>query len=512
MQEKLYPWRWAILIGMTVLLVSLQFSFIVPGGAAILVMQQYQCEPMMFSMIMSIPYFSGVLFCMAGGVLADRMGLGKVFAAAFVVSLLGALARCFSADYWTLFASSFFMGMGVAALNANSAKLLRLWFPGTANSFAMGVYTAGMSAGAALAIWYGSRVAAIQDAWWFSFGLMAVGVVAWFAVYRKHPDGEHRSVEPVGTYLRVVVKNWHVWAVAIVALLVFGMTNVNGSYMVAAVTALMGDPSLTAVAGDLSTLNTVIACVASMALPVVVLAVCCGRRHFPLSPAARVNAGDAFFGVLAAMGICVLANFVASYILAYLSQFGIEAPASPELLVHTPESLLYNILVIAVLPALLEEMVFRGYLLRALRPYGDWFAVGFSAQCFGLMHANIAQIPFAVIVGVALGWLYVMTDNIWLPVAVHFCNNAMSVLLDYLSTGMSQQVTSLYYLLVMLAVLLIGAVCMGILLVRRSALFRRLPSRSCLPGGARFGITLTAPVMLLSVIVLVVETIWKTVR
>lgn len=207
MQEKLYPWRWAILIGMTVLLVSLQFSFIVPGGAAILVMQHYQCEPMMFSMIMSIPYFSGVLFCMAGGVLADRMGLGKVFAAAFVVSLLGALARCFSADYWTLFASSFFMGMGVVALNANSAKLLRLWFPGTANSFAMGVYTAGMSAGAALAIWYGSRVAAIQDAWWFSFGLMVVGVVAWFAVYRKHPDGEHRSVEPVGTYLRVVARN-----------------------------------------------------------------------------------------------------------------------------------------------------------------------------------------------------------------------------------------------------------------------------------------------------------------
>ena len=121
MHVKLYPWRWAILIGMTVLLVSLQFSFIVPGGAAILVMQHYQCEPMMFSMIMSIPYFSGVLFCMAGGVLADRMGLGKVFAAAFVVSLLGALARCFSADYWTLFASSFFMGLGVAALSANSA-------------------------------------------------------------------------------------------------------------------------------------------------------------------------------------------------------------------------------------------------------------------------------------------------------------------------------------------------------------------------------------------------------
>ena len=149
-EEKLYPWRWAILVGMMILLISLQFAFIIPGGAAVLVMQTYQIEPMWFSMIMSIPYFSGVLFCIAGGVLADRIGLNKVFAVAFIIAALGALGRCFSVTYWPLFISSFFMGMGVAALNANSAKLLRLWFPGTANSFAMGCYTAGMSGGAAL--------------------------------------------------------------------------------------------------------------------------------------------------------------------------------------------------------------------------------------------------------------------------------------------------------------------------------------------------------------------------
>ena len=124
-EEKLYPWRWAILIGMMVLLVSLQFAFIIPGGAAVLVMQTYQIEPMWFSMIMSIPYFSGVLFCIAGGVLADRIGLNKVFAVAFIIAALGALGRCFATTYWPLFIASFFMGMGVAALNANSAKLRR---------------------------------------------------------------------------------------------------------------------------------------------------------------------------------------------------------------------------------------------------------------------------------------------------------------------------------------------------------------------------------------------------
>ena len=268
-EEKLYPWRWAILIGMTILLIGLQFAFILPGGAAIMVMQQYQCEPMMFSMIMSIPYFSGVLFCIAGGVLADRVGLNKVFLVAFVIAALGALARCFTTEYWPLFISSFFMGTGVAALNANSAKLLRTRFPGTANSFAMGVYTAGMSAGAALAIWVGSHLNSVQEGWWLSFGLIVVGLVAWFALYRKHPDGEVQSHEPVGQYMREVVRDKYVWAIAITAFLVFGMTNVNGSYMVAAITTLMGDPSMTGIAGDMSTINTVLVCIASMVLPVV---------------------------------------------------------------------------------------------------------------------------------------------------------------------------------------------------------------------------------------------------
>lgn len=268
-EEKLYPWRWAILAGMTVLLIALQFSFIIPGGAALLVMQEYNCEPMWFSMIMSIPYFSGVLLCIAGGVLADRIGLNKVFAVAFGIAALGALGRCFAVDYWTLFAASFIMGTGVAALNANSAKLLRLWFPGAANSFAMGVYTAGMSAGAAIAIFVGSHMSDIHMCWWISFILIVIGLIAWFACYRKHPDGEQRSTEPVGVYMKEVVKDKYVWSIAIVAFLVFGMTNVNGSYMVAAVSTLAGDPAMVATAGNMSTINTVIACVASMLLPVV---------------------------------------------------------------------------------------------------------------------------------------------------------------------------------------------------------------------------------------------------
>ncbi|MCI8468810.1 MAG: MFS transporter [Eggerthellaceae bacterium] len=273
MEEQLLPRRWGILIGMTVILVAIQFAFILPGGAAVLIMQTYQIEPMAFSMIMSIPYLAGFLFAILAGTLADRVGLNKILLIGFACALVGSVGRILTAgSYLGLFLSTMVMGFALAALNANSAKLLRFWFPGTSNSFAMGVYTAGMSAGAALALYYGSHIATVGEGWLFSAGLIVVGIVAWIVLYRDHPVHNELSREPLGEYMREVLRNKDVWGISLFALLVFGMTNVNGSYMVPAVTTLAGDPSFAAEAGTLSTVNTVIACVASMALPVVFVA------------------------------------------------------------------------------------------------------------------------------------------------------------------------------------------------------------------------------------------------
>ncbi|MDR2673089.1 MAG: MFS transporter [Coriobacteriales bacterium] len=271
-EEQLYPRRWAVLIALTIILVALQFSFIVPGGAAMLVMQNYLINPMEFSMVMSIPYLSGILFGILSGVLADRFGFNKVIVTGFLFALIGASWRALSGtDFVQLFVSSFVMGIATAALNANSAKIIRTWFPGKSNSVAMGVYVAGLSGGAALALAYGSRVAVLTDAWWLSVGLIAVGIVIWLVLYRRHPEGDTQIQENISTYLGIVLKNKDVWGISIFAMLFFGMTNVNGQYMVAAITALAGgDPAVVPEAGNLSTLNTVIGCICSIALPAVI--------------------------------------------------------------------------------------------------------------------------------------------------------------------------------------------------------------------------------------------------
>lgn len=205
--------------------------------------------------------------------------------------------------------------------------------------------------------------------------------------------------------------------------------------------------------------------ICSLLWPALIVSFCYKKRFFPLSPAKPVPFGVAFFGVFSAIGLCMLSNIINSYILYFFSEMGWNVPDAPQTMVATPTSLALNLFTMAVLPALLEEMIYRGYILRTLRPYGNLFAVLVSALLFGLMHGNLRQIPFAFIVGLVLGWLYVSTNNIWLPIAVHFANNAISVLMEYFAFSLSESYRGVFYALIIYGLVAVGILCTIILLV-----------------------------------------------
>lgn len=211
--------------------------------------------------------------------------------------------------------------------------------------------------------------------------------------------------------------------------------------------------------------------VLSLLVPALIVSLCFKKRFFPLSPAKSVPFGVAFFGILAAVGLCMLANILNSYILYFFTEIGLKVPDPPQTMVETPTSLTLNLFTMAVLPALLEEMIYRGYILRTLRPYGNVFAILISSLLFSLMHGNLRQIPFAFIVGVVLGLLYVCTNNIWLPIAVHFANNAISVLMEYISFSLPEANQNLFYTLVIYGLVALGALCVLVLVL---GYFKRL--------------------------------------
>lgn len=200
-------------------------------------------------------------------------------------------------------------------------------------------------------------------------------------------------------------------------------------------------------------------------LPVIV-ALCCRRKYNPFSPTKPVGMGFAFFAILAAVGLCMFTNVINAYVLTFFSQMGAEIPEAPQTMEPTFTSLGLNLFATAVLPALLEEMVYRGYICRTLRPYGNVFAVLVSSMLFSLMHGNLRQIPFAFIVGMVLGFLYVLTDNIWMPITVHFANNTISVLMEYFGFSLEGNAVGYFNATIIYGLSLIGVVALIVLFTR----------------------------------------------
>ena len=197
------------------------------------------------------------------------------------------------------------------------------------------------------------------------------------------------------------------------------------------------------------------------------------------------------------------ANIVTSILMAMFENWDIPVPEMPEMMESTPISLLLNLFIIAVLPAVLEEAVFRGCVLRVLRPFGDGFAIIVSAVLFSLMHGNIRQIPFAFIVGLILGRLYVITNSLWLPMIVHFINNALSVTMEYLAFDLSESGAAVFYGGIIYGLTAVGAVTALVLLFTRKNRVSMNGNNTCLRTGDRVSTLFKSPAFVISILVFI---------
>ena len=92
------------------------------------------------------------------------------------------------------------------------------------------------------------------------------------------------------------------------------------------------------------------------------------------------------------------------------------------------------ILLDALLPAVCEELLCRGAIYSTLRPMGRRTAVLGSALLFGLMHASLAQLPYAVAAGILLALLYEWSGSLLFPMLFHLGNNLLSLLVHFTLT------------------------------------------------------------------------------
>lgn len=92
------------------------------------------------------------------------------------------------------------------------------------------------------------------------------------------------------------------------------------------------------------------------------------------------------------------------------------------------ETILMDLFIVSVLPALSEEVLFRWALIPAIAP--DWRGVAVAGAVFGAMHVtggrNAAFAVWAGTVGCAYGVGFLVTGNLLVPIIAHALANAIS--------------------------------------------------------------------------------------
>ena len=87
----------------------------------------------------------------------------------------------------------------------------------------------------------------------------------------------------------------------------------------------------------------------------------------------------------------------------------------------------------AVIPAISEEFLFRGFGQRALEEKNSvFFSVMVTGTIFGIIHFNLINLFPLILIGIFLGYLAHYSKNILIPIFIHFLNNAVSILFFYI--------------------------------------------------------------------------------
>lgn len=114
-----------------------------------------------------------------------------------------------------------------------------------------------------------------------------------------------------------------------------------------------------------------------------------------------------------------------------------------------------NVIEVAIIAGVTEEIIFRGIICNALARYNKGFAVVVSALIFALMHLNLDQAVPAFLIGICFGYIYLRSGSLLVTILIHIINNFLALLLTSLGDS---------FIVSIMSILLFALVAYGITL------------------------------------------------
>ncbi len=120
--------------------------------------------------------------------------------------------------------------------------------------------------------------------------------------------------------------------------------------------------------------------------------------------------------------------------------------------------LTFSILSFVIIPPIVEEFLFRGFIFKGLKSGGKAFSIILSALMFSIFHMSIDQTVYPILVGLLLAVIMYYENNILYCITVHLTNNALSFIFAYFNLSLSYKHWSFILLAIVLFVIFLSVV------------------------------------------------------
>ena len=126
----------------------------------------------------------------------------------------------------------------------------------------------------------------------------------------------------------------------------------------------------------------------------------------------------------------------------------------------TPANYFISLISLVLLPAVCEELLFRGLIFKGLKPYGKTFSIVVSALMFSIFHMSIEQAVYPFVMGLLFGVIMYNENNILYCIAVHFISNFTTLTLSYFGISLFTNHWSYYLIAILLFIAFIAFIVM----------------------------------------------------
>lgn len=203
-----------------------------------------------------------------------------------------------------------------------------------------------------------------------------------------------------------------------------------------------------------------------------------------------------FVCVLLVMGLQNIASLLTLPMEAAANNLGwsfMDAYASAAGMSNTVSLLIYTVLI----APFCEELIYRGFVLRCLAPYGKIFGMVVASLLFGLMHGNIIQLPSALLCGFLFGYV-ALEYSLPASMLIHTLNNLTAEAMSWLQSTDEVTATAVNQ-----AVFSLGLVALLLYLTKFWKPFVRYLRRNRTEKGTILAFLTTLPIVLLLIYLVV---------